>query len=271
MDQWDVAQGSQLTIDVTLRDGSGNPITVYDGTQTLASTLSPGWLFASVASPATTWVTPSAGLIAVTLSNAQTTALAQGKYYLRTRLTDGTALVDAYEAAITIKPSPGSASFPATYTSYTDLLNYGKAWLRQLQTADDGAGFIVEQGRARSWLEDCAHAHFRVASMVMMVGGQGVGPRRSGARSVYLTQQLAANTLMITDQVKEAVSKKALAFICESQLDGSDGSARFAKLARMYHSQADYLATTIVIQLDTNGDGYSDITIDLSCTDPMFG
>jgi hypothetical protein len=173
-------------------------------------------------------------------------------------------------AQLDVVSTPGTTPTPATYCSYQDLLKYGRSWLRQLQTSDDEAGFAEQRGRARSWIEDLAHAHYRVAAMTMVVGSQAFGPRRSGARSTWLTEQLAANTLMLTDQIVEAAAKKALAFICEAQIGPSESSAPYARLARMFHSQADYLGTCLTLSLDTNGDGFPDVNIDCSCTDPMM-
>lgn len=131
---------------------------------------------------------------------------------------------------------------------------------------------VAEQlHRARTWLEDLAHAHYRVSSMVMVVGAQAFGPRRSGARSTWLQDQLDNDTLIVTDQIREAVAKKAMAYICEGQVGLGDQASQYARLGRMYHSQADQIATCLVLSLDTNRDGWPDVTIDCSCTDPMYG
>ena len=100
--------------------------------------------------------------------------------------------------------------------------------------------------------------------------GRLFGPRRSGARSTWLQEQLDNDTLMLTDQVNEAAAKKALAYICESQVGGSFNGVPYARLATFYHSQADYIGTCLTLSLDTNGDGFPDVSIDCSCTDPMY-
>jgi hypothetical protein len=270
-ESYDVTPGAALAIDVTLRDATGAPITSYSGAETLTSTVWPGGNRAASFTALSTWDDPSNGLITITITATQTAGLAPGRYQLLTRLTPGAGQpVDAYGCTLDVQAVAGSDAAPSAYTTYADLLRYGRSWLRQLQTQDDEAGFAEQQHRARAWIEDLAHAHYRVASMAMVVGAQAFGPRRSGSRSVYLQQQLDAGTLMLTDQVVEAAARKALAYICEGQLDG-DPQNRYARLARMYHSQADYLGTCLVLQLDTNADGYSDITIDCSSTDPMYG
>ena len=73
----------------------------------------------------------------------------------------------------------------------------------------------------------------------------------------------------MTDQIIEAAAKKTLAYICEGQVGVGEKSGQYARLAKMYHSQADYLGTCLTLSLDTNGDGFPDVNIDCSCTDPM--
>lgn len=269
-ENYQVSQGTAYTIQSSIVDQHGNPVTTYTGTETLTSVVWPGGAQPATYSPVTTWVTPAAGLIAIALTAAETTALAAGRYQVLTTVKpSGHDPVDGYGCTLDILQAPGTETAPATYTQYSDLLRYGRSWLRQLQTDDDEAGFAEQQGRARSWIEDCGHNHYRVASMTMVVGSQAFGPRRSGARSTWLTEQFACNTLMVTDQIREACANKALAFICEGQVGVGANSGQYARLARMYHSRADYIGTTITLSLDTNGDGFPDVNIDLSCTDPM--
>ena len=220
--------------------------------------------------PTPTWVTTTPPLTQLVISAADSTALAAGRYEILLRVQVGSGdPLDYFGCTLDVLQGPGTETAPTTYTAFADLLRYGRSWLRQLQTDDDEAGFAEQQARGRSWIEDCGHAHYRVASMTMVVGSQAFGPRRSGARSTWLEEQFADNTLLITDQIREAVAKKSLAYICEGQIGVGERSDQYARLARMYHSQADYIATTLTLSLDTNGDGFPDVNIDLSCTDPM--
>lgn len=270
MDNLMVAQGSALTIQPPITDGNGNPITTYTGSETLTSKVWPGGAQPATYTPAPTWVSPSAGTTQLIIPAADSTALSPGRYqvwcFIQPSMADPSCY---YQATLDVIQGPGTETPPTTYCAYSDLLRYGRSWLRQLQTGDDEAGFAEQLGRARSWIEDLAHAHYRVASMTIVVGAQAMGPRRSGTRSDWLIQELAANTLILTDQIKEAAAKKALAYICESQVGVGQNSDQYARLARMYHSQSDYLGTCLTLSLDTNGDGYADVVIDCSCTDPM--
>jgi hypothetical protein len=266
-----VSQGAALTIEVTLRNADGVIETGYDGSQALTTIVWPGGNRLVSLLVSTTWTDPAQGLIAIAIMGNQTASLGPGRYQLLTRLEDADTLIDAYSCTIEVLPSAGTAAAPRTYCDQSWLLRYGRGWLRQLQTDDDETGFAEQLGRARSWIEDLGHAHFRMASMAMVVAGQALGPRRSGARSAWLQQQFDADALMLTDQIREAAAKKALAFICEGQVGVGGAAVAYARLARMYHSQADSLGTCLMLSLDTNGDGTPDVNIDCSCTDPMYG
>jgi hypothetical protein len=277
MQNYSVSQGAALTIGdatypVVLNDAFGNALAGYDGSETLYAILWPGGTQAPSCSIDAVWITPADATVSIPITAADTAALPPGRYQgiLRVQPT-GQDPMDAYSFALDVLAAAGSASAPTTYTTFDDLLKYGRSWLRQLQTDDDQAGFAEQQGRARSWIEDLAHAHFRVAAMTMVIGSQAFGPRRSGARSTWLQDQLDANYLMVTDQVREAAAKKALALICEGQVGIQESAEAYARLARMYHSQADYLGTCLTLSLDTDGDGFPDVNIDCSCTDPMYG
>ena len=270
-ENYSVSQGSALVITSFVVDQFGNPVTTFAGTETLITQVWPGGAQPVSYLPATAWVDHTTGSIAITIPSADSTALSPGRYQVRTQVQAGSDdPVDGYGCTLDILQAPGTETAPTTYCAYSDLLRYGRSWLRQLQTGDDEAGFAEQLGRARSWIEDLAHAHYRVAGMTMVVGSQACGPRRSGARSTWLEEQLAEDTLILTDQIREAAAKKALAFICEGQIGTGERSTAYAGLARMYHSQSDYLATCITLSLDTNGDGFPDVNIDLSCTDPMM-
>jgi hypothetical protein len=272
-ENYQLTAGTALTLDVTLRDQDGNAITNYDGTEALTATVWPGADMPASFTAVTTWITPASGTIRIAVAAADTSSLTTGRYQLLARVQPaGRDPVDAYGCSIDILQGPGAGTKPKMYVDYGHLLRYGRGWIRQLQTDDDEAGFAQQIGRATSWFDDVLHAHWRVASMVLVVGGQAFGPRRSGARSTWLQDQLDAvpPKIMFNDQIRECVAKKALAYICEGQIGVGEQSREYGRLARMYHGQSDYLATCLTVSLDTDGNGFPDVTISCSCTDPMF-
>ena len=253
-----ITRGSALTIDVTLRDSGGAVIASYDGSQVLTTTVWPGGNRAASFTPTTTWTDPSQGTIAIGIAAAQTGALEPGRYQLLTRLDDAGMLIDAYSCTLDVGASAGTGPAPKTYCDYSWLLRFGRSWLRQLQTGDDEAGFAEQLGRARSWIEDLGHAHYR-------------GRWQGGGRSTWLQDRFDADALMVNDLIREAAAKKALAFICEGQVGTSEGSVAYARLARMYHAQADYLGTCLTLSLDADADDIPEVNIDCSCTNAMLG
>jgi hypothetical protein len=269
-ENYQVSQGSALTISSFVVDQSGNTVTTYTGTEVLITQIWPGGAQPVSYTPSTSWIDHTQGSIAIAIPAANSTGLAAGRYQVRTQVKAGSAdPMDGYGCTLDIVQAPSTEAAPKTYCAYSDLLLYGRSWLRQLQTGDDQAGFAEQLSKARSWIEDLAHAHYRVAAMTMVVGSQAFGPRRSGARSTWLQDQFDQDFLMVSDQIREAAAKKALGFICQGQVGTSDGSSAYSRLARMYHSQADYLGTCLTLSLDTNGDGFPDVNIDCSCTDPF--
>jgi hypothetical protein len=272
-ENYSLTAGTGLAIDVTLRDSNGNVVTTYAGTETLTTTVWPGGTRPASFTAATAWLVPASGTLTVTIGDADTASLPPGRYQLLTQLTSNGTTVNVYGCTLDIVATAGTEATPKMYVAFPDLLRYGRAWLSQLQTNDDEAGYAEQIGRATSWMDDLAHAHFRVASMTMVVGGQAFGPRQSGARSTWLQEQLDAEppTIQFTDQFKECCAKKALAYICEGQLASAEAAAWYGKLARMYHSQADYIACNLTIALDTTGNGYPDIVIDCSSASTLIG
>jgi hypothetical protein len=267
-----VSQGAALPLVVQLRDQLGNPATGFSGAEALTTVVWPGGVRAVSAIPATTWSDHNAGKVAIAITTAETTALSPGRYQLLTRLKAGSAdPIDVYGCVVDVLAFAGTSPAPRTYCDYSWLLRFGRSWLRQLQTNDDEAGFAEQLGRARTWIEDLGHAHFRVAAMAMVIGGQAMGPRISGARSTWLQDQFDLDYLMVTDQIREAAAKKALAYICEGQVGVSESAVAYARLARMYHSQADYLGTCLTLSLDTNSDDFPDVNIDCSFTNSLYG
>ncbi len=66
-------------------------------------------------------------------------------------------------------------------------------------------------------------------------------------------------------------AKYALSLICEGQVGVGEASTAYARLARMYRSQAEYIATCTKLEVDTTGTGIGTIVIDLSTCNPLEG
>jgi hypothetical protein len=269
---YSVYRGTALPLGFTFVDSSGDPqVNTYVGTEPLTATVWPGGNRAAAFAPTVAWDVPAAATGRVTLSAAQTATLDPGDYQLVVKVTTADGLsVAGYSCTVVVLASAGTAVEPPTYCTYDELLKYARGWLKQLATDDDESGFAEQRHRARTWIEDIGHAHFRTATLAVVVGGAGWGPRRGSARSTWLQAQFDADYLMLTDQIRECAAHKALHLVCAGQI-GAGGATDYGKLARYYGSRADYLGSCLVLSLDTDGDGEADVTIDCTSTDPLYG
>ncbi len=265
MDNFAVMAGTALQIDVALLDSRGEPITSYLGSETLLAEVWPGGDRPAAFAAAASWVDATLGSIVVTLSAAQTAPMAEGRYKGRLILTD-TALgpLEAYLWTMDLRPAPGTGDPPKVYCDFTDLLEYGRSWLRNLQTDDDDEGFTRQCGRARSWLDELL-----IGAWPGSYGGTDLGStlgwRQGQLPNPWLRQKLDAGGLIVRDLVKEICANKTLGFICQGQVGPGEKQQDYPRLARYYHREAAQLVRTLTAEIDSNGDGIPEIAINLGC------
>jgi len=121
---WKAAQGFDASFTVTIRDSDGNPLTIYDGSEPLEGLVWPGQDLASTFTLAPAWVDPSQGLVAVTVSAADTASLGIGSYRVQLWLTDsGAERRDFFEGVLAVESSPGTALTLPVYCTYQDMLD----------------------------------------------------------------------------------------------------------------------------------------------------
>ena len=257
MEIYSIRQGEALELAVTLQDDQGNPIANYTGQEPLTAPVWPGGNLPASTHASATWSDPPRGGIALAVSAAQTAALAEGRYFGTVGLVDasGTPL-EAYKWAMDVLPAPGSAVLPPSYCGFKDLLKYGRAWLRTLQTPDDEAGFAEQCGRARSWLDDWIIARYPNAVYVTL-GDPGYGSTAWGVGPGYLPNQwlrgiLDRGGLVPRDWVVEATARHALCLICEDQVGPDERGRAFELLGRKYRTRASNIALAHTAELITN-------------------
>ena len=90
-------------------------------------------------------------------------------------------------------------------------------------------------------------------------GGQDPFP------SLWLRQQLAADTLILSDQVIEVVAKRAIYYVCAPQL-GRLGDIPFRELAQGFAEESDNMIKLLRAEIDLNGDGSADMIINTGAT-----
>jgi hypothetical protein len=113
-----ITQGSSLTIAGTLKDAAGEAITgVYDGSETLQTSLWPGGPRPASFTPTTSWLLPADGTFLIAISDEETALLYSGVYEGVTRLLEGGTAPDAFYFKLTVAPGP--AGIPPTPTAAT--------------------------------------------------------------------------------------------------------------------------------------------------------
>lgn len=115
MDRWQAAQGIQTGYTITIRDGSGNPITTYLGNEAMTAVFWPGGNYPTTFTVTPTWNTPSAGTVDVIIPAASTASVTPGLYEVRVFFTDNSA--EIYRAILELEPSPAAAT-----TTLPDLI-----------------------------------------------------------------------------------------------------------------------------------------------------
>jgi hypothetical protein len=266
MDTFSIRRGDALPVSVTLTDDQGDPITTYAGTETLSATVWPGGDLAQSFAPAVAWVNAPEGMLKVGCSAAQTAGLAEGRYFGSVAILDPVlGLLEAYRFQLDVLEAAVTATAPPAYCAFSDLLEYGRAWLRTLQTSDDDAGFSKQCGRARSWLDDQIVASWK-GYRNRGVDPDGYGPPLGGIYpsnypSIWLRQQLDAGGLVLRDIVVEIAAKKALGFICEGQIGSTSNTFDFNKLGNYYRREAESLVKCLRAEINADSNGYPQFVV----------
>lgn len=251
MDTMTVSQGFTLNEIITVRDSSDNPIVTYTGGEVLSGTVRAGRAMdpkiagqGLVFTP--TWAQVNAGTVNVVLSAAQTDTLPPGQYLMQVGLADNSA--NFYEGWLVVNYSAGISVLPKTYCSYDDLLTYAP-WITRLQTEFQVAGFAIERGLARAWLDNVIVQHSSWMFLNPTIGQPGFMPMSmfpaqiNQPPNLWLREQLNLDYLVRRQNVLEISTKKSLYFIGRSQLETL--SDKQERLALWFGADADNMANAL--------------------------
>jgi hypothetical protein len=263
---WIVTQGAALERTVTLRRTDRTVITgTYTGGEVLALVIGYGDDRAPLAAPlsSATWSNATNGLVTVALSQTDTAAWPAGLFRGELHLTSAGRIVVAHRWTLDVLPAAGTATAAPSYCTWDDLLAVAP-WLKGL-VADDPtmqSDLAEQRGRARTWFEGIIHAHDRPASAFDATAFPLVSGGVSLARNPALVQQLVDDLLIVTPDVRRANALYAVAETL-APLVGKREASTYQELADQFRRQASDLAGALVVELDTNADGYADVVIDL--------
>jgi hypothetical protein len=259
MSTWTLSQGAGGSWSVPIVDAAGAAI-AYVGTEALSGDLWPGGTRASLVTLTPTWLNPSVGTTALAIGAASTAGLAPAIYSIRLKVVDRT----YYLGKLQILASPGTAVAPPTYTDDDDLRTYAP-WIDALQADGEQAGFALQCGQARTWLDSILVSRWRpTGGLTLGDPGYGsflnFGGEFNDTPSKWLKDQLAANKLIVTDQTKEIVAKRALYYICKAQL-GRNGDHSYQDLARGFQRESEEMLKTYRGEIDLDGSGWASFVI----------
>lgn len=274
MDTMAVSQGFALQESITIRDYQDNPITTYTGTEAMSGAVRAGRAMdPTVAGQGVvftpTWGNPAAGTVNVQLTAVQTASLPPGQYLIQVGLTDKSA--DFYEGFLVVSYSAGLSVLPPTYCAYDDLLTYAP-WIMKLQTEVQVAGFAVERGLSRAWLDNVIVQHSDWMFLNPQIGQPGFMPLAmfpamiNRPPNLWLREQLNLNYLVRRQQVIEITAKKSIYFICRSQLDALNEKQE--RLAMWFGTDVDRMACTLRAEITlgvadpVNQDIWPSVTVD---------
>lgn len=269
-----------LSRDYTLQvpKPDGTPYTAdnspFDGTETLAATVGLGLDQPALVSPAVAWVDATVAKLKVSFEDADTSAAATpaGEYVLRVTAAKGGRTVSLFVGYVPFQQVGGAAAALATYGSLDDMRTYC-TWIDRMEHPSRRAQFVRERNRARTWFDLLLQRHFRASGYGISTLGYpigGIGPFRTGGTNTWLQQQLDADKLMVTDDIKECLAKKALGFALEYQIGDAPGGTSYQVLADRFHAEADNLAVMTTPALDITGSGWPELVIDLSTADALW-
>jgi len=271
MSELTIVQGTDQSYPQQITIDGSTPSTQFLNTDTLSGRVWPGGGQATLFTPTVTWIDASTAQFLITITAAQSTTLGPGKYSLQALATRSGVSIAIFDGSLKVTSAPGSTAALPVYTSYDDLVQYAD-WLEDLQTERDGYGFQREQGRARSWFDDMLVERWKWNSYAPMTGTPGYGSYslyggRDPFPSKWLRDTLALNTLIVRDQVRECLAKKAISYICARQIGKGDSARDYGRLARYFAREAEEIAKTLRAEIDINGDEYADLVINLGASD----
>lgn len=272
--EMEVVIGGRLAKKLTLLDELDAPIATYTADAPLAIDCWRGDDQAALFQPSAAWIDASAGTIAMTISEAQSLALSVGRYQLLLTVTGSAGAAKHAIGWLDVRPAPGSAVARPVYCSWDEAKRYAGSWAEKLQRADsDQTGFAEERADAREEFDDLLHAHYRGGQVDALTGLRSLNSwtrARTGLKSPWLVEQLAADRLLVTKAIRECCSLMALAMVCRRQIDpAKDGG--YARAASYFATRADDLAATITAEIDVDGDGVGDQAIILGAVDSLKG
>jgi hypothetical protein len=266
MNVFKLTQGCDRSIDLTLYDPVGNPITAYSTGDVLSSKVWRGGSQPVLFNPSVDWIAASLGTYRLSFKASDVASLAPGRYFVDVQIvTVANRTIDALDAQIEVMAAPGVSQPLSTYATFSDALPYAP-WLSTAIGDQDTGDLNVHFHNARTWLEGIIQAKYRT-----YYGNQNWGYSIFGrpfpfdwlqqGDSPWLQQLLDANKLLVRPRVIEITAKRALGTLLKSRIAPTEGESNYQRLAYGFLAEADSLVLSLTAEIDTNGDQITDLAV----------
>jgi hypothetical protein len=265
-ENWDLIQGTADSLTIQVANGSGLPVTgVYTGSDALSVEIWTGDDQAplTLSGTAASWSDASNGLILLSISQTDTSAMSPGIYRVRVYVTKSSVKQAVYECTFDVHPHAGTASTPATYCTYDDMQRLAP-WIRRLVSTDPAmlSSLAEYRTQARKWidrqimsrvrrtLEEQNRRHAPVLYVTQPDANTGVDDGPWWGDSIYphatidaqmqtIQGWLDANGLQLTDGIISRIAAlRSIAELCQSQLGDGPNETSFQVLAGQYRGQS---------------------------------
>lgn len=265
-----IVQGAYAAWKLTIRGEDEAVVTTWTDSAVLAATCWPGDDQAELFAPSVEWISAAAGTIKLSVSEAQSAALAVGSYPINVTITGSDGPITRPAGMLRVEPAPGDATARTVYNTLDDMKRHAGSWLESLQrSTTDQTGYREERADAREEFEEHLHMHYKGAGSLYRME-RGWMATRMGGKDEYLADELAADHLLVTARIKEWCSLRAIMSVCARQIDADDGD-KWAKATDYFERRAERLLPSIVAEIDTDGDGEGDFAINLGSVPRIRG
>jgi hypothetical protein len=270
-----VPAGGDLMIAFTLADGDGDPVLdQLTDADTFVAAIWPGGGQPTVCAASASWVDPSVATATFTLEASDSAGVEPATYRFRLSLVHAGRTFSVHQGSIEFLDDPGSEDALPVYTTYARCLELAPWIAGVFDPKRHTAGYLRERATARKTFDQIVLKMYRSPTIGMFgshsqsaFAWAGSGTRRSPLPSTLLTQWLAQDLLLVTDQVDRINAWLAIAEIGRQQI-GSNNT--FAAQGQACAEWASAEISACTAQIDLNNDGIGEIPIPLFAANPLF-
>lgn len=187
-------------------------------------------------------------------------------YSLRVLMSGENDTKEIYRGKIRVVDAPGC--YPdklKTYCSYRDLLDKAP-WIDTLQTDMDRSGFMRQRSAAKSWIDLAIIKRAKILDnswhdSTNYIHFGAVPP--NFAYSSFVAKLISQGKIMVDETIKSIAAAYTVHLICETQFTPSGSFGPYLEISRRMYGTAAHQLETSIIHFDNDGDGYSDIQVEI--------